>query len=150
MSVLSKVEIMLNIIPPPLELLLGQRYSLPPYSTEVPSGTPSQGSMNGSVPQGLLLDDDGVTVSLDVAGTTVALEDDNCSVSLDVAGAAVSLEDTGASAELAGSIVKLIGSAAELLDSSADEIASISELLTGSWLRGMLTELLELLGAFST
>ena len=36
-SVLSKVEIMLNIIPPPVS---GQMYSWPPMSTEVPPGWP--------------------------------------------------------------------------------------------------------------
>ncbi len=49
--------------------------------------------------------------------------------------------------ELVGSMAsELAGSAAELLDSSADEIASIRELLTGSWLMGMLMELLEAAG----
>lgn len=56
-------------------------------------------------------------------------------------------ELAGTDAELAGSTVELVGSAAELLDSSADEMASMSELLTGSWLRGM--ELLELVGVVS-
>lgn len=57
----------------------------------------------------------------------------------------VSLEDSGAIAELAGAVSELVGSAAELLDSSADEMASIRELLTGSWLSGISTVLLELL-----
>ena len=111
---------------------------------------PSQGSINGSVPQEPELEDAGVTVSLEVAGTTVALEDDGCTVSLEVAGTTVAPEDSGASAELVGSIVELTGSAEELLDSSADEMASMRELLTGSWLSGISTVRLELFGALST
>lgn len=52
--------------------------------------------------------------------------------------------------ELVGSMAsELAGSAAELLDSSADEMASMRELLTGSWLMGMLMELLEAAGFVS-
>lgn len=91
----------------------------------MPAGTPSQGLTTGS-PQPLILDE--------LAGVT---DDDP--------GWTVSLEDSGAIAELAGTDSELVGSAAELLDSSADEMASIRELLTGSWLSGISTVLLELL-----
>ena len=80
--------------------------------------------MMGSSPQTPPLDE--------LAGSTV-----------DDPGWTVSLEDSGVSAELVGSV-------AELLDSSAAEMASMSELLIGSWLSGMSIVWLELLGTFST
>ena len=70
----------------------------------------------------------------------------------ELAGLADSLEDAGPAAELAvsagelvGDSVALAGAAAELLDSAAADSASMTELLIGSWLRGMSTTLLELL-----
>jgi hypothetical protein len=68
----------------------------------------------------------------------------SCSVGwlAELVGSTASLEDSG-------TVSELVGSVAELLDSSADEMASMSELLTGSWLRGMSMELLELLSAVS-
>ena len=70
----------------------------------------------------------------------------------ELAGLADSLEDAGPAAELVvsaeelvGDSVALAGAAAELLDSAAADSASMTELLMGSWLRGMSTTLLELL-----
>ena len=132
-SVLSKVEIMLNIIPPPVS---GQRYTWPPMSTGEPPGLPWQASwisrMEGS------LDDElaGLADSLEVSGCTASLEDSG-----------VASELVGPDSELVGDSVALagVGAAAELLDSAAADSASMTELLMGSWLRGMSTILLELL-----
>ena len=70
----------------------------------------------------------------------------------ELAGSTVSLEDAGLAAEVAVSAEELVvesvalaGAAAELLDSAAADKASMTELLMGSWLRGMSTILLELL-----
>ena len=74
--------------------------------------------------------------------------------SLEDAGWTVSLEDSGPAAELVVSAEELvvvsvalagIEAAEELLDSAAADNASMTELLMGSWLRGMSTILLELL-----
>jgi len=105
----------------------------------VPAGTPSQGLTTGS-PQPLILDE--------LAGVTD--DDPGWAVSLEDSGAIAELVGTiselvGAIAELSGAIVELVGAASELLGSSADEMASIRELLTGSWLSGISTVLLELL-----
>ena len=70
-------------------------------------------------------------------------------MSSELAGVA-SLDDPGATVELVGAASELSGAACELLDSIREDMASATELLTGSWLRGMSTILLELLGAFST
>ena len=80
-------------------------------------------------------------VTDDDPGWTVSLEDSGAIAEL--VGAVSEL--VGAIAELSGAIVELVGAASELLDSSADEMASIRELLTGSWLSGISTVLLELL-----
>ena len=78
----------------------------------------------------------------ELAGLTDSLEDSGCTVSL---------EDSGPAAELAGSAeelvvesVALVGAAEELFASAAADSASMTELLIGSWLRGMSTILLEL------
>ena len=72
----------------------------------------------------------------------------------ELAGLADSLEDAGPAAELVVSAEELVGdsvalagvgAAEELLDSAAADSASMTELLMGSWLRGMSTTLLELL-----
>ena len=73
---------------------------------------------------------------------------DGGATALDDSGATVEL--VGAASELVGSASELAGAASELLDSIREEIASATELLTGSWLRGKSTILLELLGVFST
>ena len=122
-SVLSKVESMLNIIPPPVS---GQRYTWPPMSTEVPPGDPWHASLS-SCSVGWLAELAGSTVSLEVAGLAAEV--------------AVSAEElVGDSVALAG-----VGAAEEQLDSAAADKASMTELLIGSWLRGMSTTLLELL-----
>ena len=72
---------------------------------------------------------------------------DGGATALDDSGATVEL--VGAASELVGSASELAGVASELLDSIREEIASATELLTGSWLRGKSTILLELLGVFS-
>ena len=66
--------------------------------------------------------------------------------SLENSGCTASLEDSGLAAELAGSAeelvvesVALVGAAEEQLASAAAESASMTELLMGSWLRGMST-----------
>ena len=81
----------------------------------------------------------------ELAGLTDSLEDSGCTVSL---------EDSGPAAELAVSAEELVvelavlagvGAAEELFASAAADSASMTELLIGSWLRGMSTILLELL-----
>ena len=66
----------------------------------------------------------------------------------ELAGSTVSLEDAGLAAEVAVSAEELVGdsvalagvgAAAELLDSAAADSASMTELLMGSWLKGMST-----------
>ena len=66
----------------------------------------------------------------------------------ELAGSTVSLEDAGLAAELAVSAEELVvvsaalagvGAAEELLASAAAESASMTELLMGSWLKGMST-----------
>ena len=66
--------------------------------------------------------------------------------SLEVSGCTASLEDSGPAAELAVSAeelvvesVALVGAAEELFASAAADSASMTELLIGSWLRGMST-----------
>ena len=80
----------------------------------------------------------------ELAGLTDSLEDSGCTVSL---------EDSGPAAELAVSAEELVvelavlagvGAAEELFASAAADSASMTELLIGSWLRGMSTILLEL------
>ena len=72
----------------------------------------------------------------------------------ELAGSTDSLEVAGLAAEVAVSAEELVGdsvalagvgAAEELLDSAAADKASMTELLIGSWLRGMSTTLLELL-----
>ena len=79
--------------------------------------------------------------------------EDAC-VSVELAGSAVEL--AGSFAELAASAVELAcatdelaGVASELLDSIREDMASMTELLMGSWLSGMSTILPELLDFFS-
>ena len=75
----------------------------------------------------------------ELAGLTDSLEDSGCTVSL---------EDSGPAAELAVSAEELVvelavlagvGAAEELFASAAADSASMTELLIGSWLRGMST-----------
>ena len=123
---------MLNITPPSL---LGQTYSWPPMFTEVPPGDPWHASLS-SCSVGWLAELAGSTVSLEDAGWTVSLEDSGPAAEL-----VVSAEElVVVSVALAG-----IEAAEELLDSAAADNASMTELLMGSWLRGMSTTLLELL-----
>lgn len=108
---------MLPIIPP---LILGQRYNWPPMFTEVPPGTPWHASWISRM----------VGALYELVGSRTSLEDPGCTASL---------EDSGAIVELVGTVSELVGFAAEQLDSSADEMASMTELLIGSWLRGIST-----------
>ena len=75
----------------------------------------------------------------ELAGLTDSLEDSGCTVSLEDSGPAADL--VVSAEELVGDSVALagVGAAAELLDSAAADSASMTELLMGSWLKGMST-----------
>jgi hypothetical protein len=80
----------------------------------------------------------------ELAGLTDSLEDSGCTASLEDSGVASEL--VGPDSELVVELAVLagVGTAEELFASAAADSASMTELLIGSWLRGMSTILLEL------